>query len=96
VGIDKILILEVQPSCHKMNARYIEFFMDELVILERIDGSEIECIIQSSKNNLDEIKPLSADLQGLHEIIVTVKLENLKRIDFPIKISSIHSIERTV
>lgn len=68
-----------------MNARYIEFFMDELVILERIDGSETECIIQSSKNNLDEIKRLSTDLQGLHEINVTVKLENLKRFDFPIK-----------
>ncbi len=79
-----------------MDAEYIEIFKDELVILERINGSKIECIIQSSKNNLDEIKSLSVDLQGLHEIIVTVKLENPKRIDFSIKISSIHSIERTV
>jgi len=79
-----------------MDTRYIELFMDELVIVERIDESDIECIIQSSKNNLDEIKCLSVDLQGLHEIIVTVKLENQKRFDFSIKVSSIDSIERTV
>lgn len=96
MGTYKILILVVQRSSYKMDARYIEIFLDELVMVERINGPEIECIIQSSKNNLGEIKRLSPDLQGLHEIIVTVKLENLKRFDFPIKISSIVSIERIV
>ena len=78
-----------------MRINYISIFTDELIALEKIDGSKLKCIIQSKKNHLDEFEALSSELQDLHQIIVTVKTEGNKRLDFPIKIRDIHSIERT-
>lgn len=77
-----------------MEVKYIKIFADELIVLEKVDGTKINCIIQSSKNDFDRIQNLTADLQDLHEIVVTVKLEGDKRLDFPVRIKDILSIEQ--
>lgn len=77
-----------------MGVKYVKIFIDELVTLEKVDGESIQGIIQSTKNDIDQIEKLSTDLQDLHEIIVTIKSEDLKRKDIPIKIKDIHTLER--
>ncbi|MBO0340946.1 hypothetical protein [Flagellimonas profundi] len=77
-----------------MWVKYVKIFIDEMVTLEKVDGESIQGIIQSAKNSIDHIEKLSSDLQDLHEIVVTVKLEGKGRLDLPIKIKDIHSIER--
>ncbi len=77
-----------------MGEKYIRIFIDEMVTLEKLDGKSIQGVIQSSKNDIQQIERLSTDLQDLHEILFTVKLERKGRLDLPIKLGDIHSIER--
>ncbi|MBW8241475.1 hypothetical protein K1F50_01595 [Muricauda oceani] len=77
-----------------MGVKFIKIFIDEMVTLEKLDGERIQGIIQSSKNDIQQIEGLSTDLQDLHEILFTVKLEGKERLDLPIKLKDIHSIER--
>lgn len=79
-----------------MGVNFIKIFVDELIVLEKVDGTKINCIIQSSKNNFELIHNLTTELQDLYEIVVTVNLHENKRLDFPIRIKDIHSIERIV
>lgn len=78
-----------------MTINFIKIFVDELVCLTKVDGSTIICILQSSKNNFGELENLSSDLLDFHELVITVKVDEDKRLDFPIRIKDIHSIERT-
>lgn len=71
-------------------------FADEFVVLEKVDGTEINCIIQSKKNDFDQIQNFTPDLQDIHEIVITVKLGCNERLDFPIRIKDILSLERIV
>lgn len=77
-----------------MEAKYIKIFTDEVVTLETSDASILSCIIQSSKNNFDQFENYSLEIQQLHEIIVTVHIKGNDRLDIPIKIKDIQSIER--
>lgn len=77
-----------------MGTKYIKIFADELIVLEKVDGTIINCVMQSSKNDFDRIQNLSPDLQDLYEIGVTVKLDDNKRLDFPVRIKDILSIEQ--
>lgn len=71
-------------------------FADEFIVLEMVDGTKIECIIQSSKNDFDWIENLNSDLQDLHEIVVTFKLDGNNRLDFPARIKEIKTLKRIV
>lgn len=79
-----------------MEVKYIRIFADELVVLEKVDGTIINCVMQSSKNDFDLLQNLTSDIQDLHEIVITIKLEGNKRLDFPVKIKDILSLERKV
>lgn len=77
-----------------MSTTYIKIFTDEWVTLETSDGTKLSGIIQSSKNDFVRIENYSPEIQGLHEIVITVKQKGNDRWDFPIKIKDILSIER--
>lgn len=77
-----------------MTINLIKIFTDELVRLTMVDGSHNICIIQSSKNDIGALENLSSDLMGLHEIEVTVNCDGNIRLDFPIKIKDIHTLEK--
>ncbi|GLU45421.1 hypothetical protein [Allomuricauda sp. NBRC 101325] len=77
-----------------MSAEYIKIFTDELVTLETSGGFLHTGIIQSSKNNFDHFEHFSAEIQELHEIVITLKEKGKDRWDFPIKIKDIISIVR--
>ncbi|MHA7830208.1 MAG: hypothetical protein ACX93O_03855 [Flagellimonas sp.] len=77
-----------------MEAKYIKIFTDEVVTLETSDASILSCIIQSSKKNFAHFENCSPEIQELYEIIVTVNIKGKDRLDLPIKIKDIQSIER--
>jgi hypothetical protein len=79
-----------------MGASYIKIFTDEWVTLETIDALRLSGIIQSSKNQFDLLENYSTEIQELNEIVVTVKINGIDRLDIPIKIKDIGSIERMV
>lgn len=76
-----------------MSIKYIKIFVDELVAIEKVDGTVYDCVIDSNKNDLNSLEELSSDLQDFYEITVT--LEGKESLDMEIRIKEIHSIERT-
>jgi len=75
-----------------MSVKYIGIFVDEPVVLEKIDGTLLNGTICAYKNDLKSLEGLSPELQDLHHIIVT--LEGKASLDIEIKIKDLLSIER--
>ncbi|MBO0329739.1 hypothetical protein [[Muricauda] lutisoli] len=75
-----------------MSIKYIKIFEDELVAIEKVDGTVYNCVIDSTKNDLNSLENLSSDLQDFYGITVT--LEGKESLDVEIRIKDIHSIER--
>ncbi|MBO0322151.1 hypothetical protein J0X14_07580 [Muricauda sp. CAU 1633] len=94
IEVDNYLAPINRLSLVPMGAKYIKIFTNELVTLETSDGIILSGIIQSSKNDFDHIENYSPEIQGLHEIVITVKQKGNNRWDFPIKIKDFQSIER--
>lgn len=94
VGGQNIKLLINPLSLVIMGLEYIKIFTDEWISLETSDGSLILGIIQSTKNNFEGFKDYSSEIQELSEIVITVKKKGNDRLDFPIKIKDIKSIER--